>query len=266
MPTTTTTSSPPTTSTANQGGDFTTQAALSLTRAAQTNNFVASKAYYDISFRTSTTGTIKTVEIDFPPGTYVGAAVLVEATGIGPGTIAASGTTGTGMKITYTVTSAVNVPALTKIRIQIANVNNPATPSASLTVSITTRDSSNAIIDGPTPTNAYNMDQIGTGQIEDGAITGNKIAGTTKLIFGVCTGDINALVPGQADDLVCPDSNAEGTDEIVGFWSSGKSDPAPVLINGLTLLGSVAFGFENTQSVNTAAQSPVEVSYIIFKK
>jgi hypothetical protein len=33
-------------------GNFTAQAALTLTRAAQTNNFVASKAYYDISFRT----------------------------------------------------------------------------------------------------------------------------------------------------------------------------------------------------------------------
>jgi hypothetical protein len=46
---------------ANEGdnGDFTTQAALSLTRAAQTNNFVASKAYYDISFRTATAGALR---------------------------------------------------------------------------------------------------------------------------------------------------------------------------------------------------------------
>jgi hypothetical protein len=47
-----TTSSTTPTSTMSQDGDFTTQAALSLTRAAQTNNFVASKAYYDVSFRT----------------------------------------------------------------------------------------------------------------------------------------------------------------------------------------------------------------------
>jgi hypothetical protein len=158
----------------DNGDDFTAQAALSLTRATQTSNIMDSKTYYDISFRTTTSGTIKTVEMNFPPGTYVGAAVLVEATGIGSGTISASGSTGTGMKITYTVTNAVNVPALTKIRIQIAIVNNPATPSTSLTVRITTRNSSNTIIDGPTPTSAYNMDQIGTGQIEDGAITSTK--------------------------------------------------------------------------------------------
>jgi hypothetical protein len=82
-------------STLSQGGDFTTQAALSLTRASQTSNIVNSKAYYDISFRTATAGAIKTVEIDFPPGTYVGAATLIETVGLGAGTIAASGTTGT---------------------------------------------------------------------------------------------------------------------------------------------------------------------------
>jgi hypothetical protein len=64
--------------------DFTTQAGLFLTRASQTNNFVASKAYYDISFRTATTGVIKSIVMDFPAGTAVGSALIVEATGIGP--------------------------------------------------------------------------------------------------------------------------------------------------------------------------------------
>jgi hypothetical protein len=156
--------------------DFTTQAALSLTRAAQTSNFVSSKAYYDISFRTATAGVIKHIEMAFPPGTYVGAAVLVEAVGIGPGTIAASGSTATGMTLTYTVTSEVNVPALTRIRIQVANVNNPPDAGASFTVGITTRNAANGVIDGPTPTSAYNMVQVSNAQIADGAITNSKIA------------------------------------------------------------------------------------------
>jgi hypothetical protein len=134
-------------------GDFTTQAALSLTRAAQTNNFVASKAYYDISFRTATAGAIKTITMDFPTGTSVGSVLIVEAVGIDPGTLAASA----GEVLTYTVTNAVNVPALTNIREQISNINNPSAPSASFTVSITTRNTANAIIDGPTPTTVYNM-------------------------------------------------------------------------------------------------------------
>ncbi|MPZ07591.1 MAG: hypothetical protein GEU26_14445, partial [Nitrososphaeraceae archaeon] len=57
--------------------EFKAQAALSLTRATQTNNIVSARSYYDIMFRTSTSGVIKTVEMDFPPGTYVGAALLV---------------------------------------------------------------------------------------------------------------------------------------------------------------------------------------------
>jgi hypothetical protein len=91
------------------------------------------------------------VEIDFPPGTYVGAATLIETVGLGAGTIAASGTTGAGMKIKYTVTNEVNVPALTKIRIQLANINNPQTPGASYTVTITTKDGIGTIIDGLLP-------------------------------------------------------------------------------------------------------------------
>lgn len=163
-------------STLNQDSDFRAQAALSLTRTSQTNNIVNSKAYYDISFRTTTAGVIKSVEMDFPVGTYVGAATLVEAVGIGPGSIAASGSTGTGMKITYTVTNEVNVPANTRIRIQLANINNPPNPSSALTVAITTKDSSNAIIDGQTSTTAYNIKQIGTTDIADNSITTPKIA------------------------------------------------------------------------------------------
>jgi hypothetical protein len=170
MPTTSSTTPP--TSTMSQDGDFTTQAALTLTRASQTNNFVASKAYYDISFRTATAGAIKTVQMNFPAGTAIGSALLVEATGIGPGTISAI----SSQILEYTVTNAVNVPANTIIRIQISNINNPPTPSGSFTVSITTRNAANVIIDGPTPTSAYNMVQVGNAQIAPGAVTTTKIA------------------------------------------------------------------------------------------
>lgn len=153
--------------------DFTTQAALSLTKATQTSNIVSSKSYYDTSFRTSTSGVIKYIKMSFPAGTYVGASLLVEATGIGPGKISAGAS---GNTLAYTVTNAVNVPANTNIRIQIANVNNPPNPSSALTVSITTRDSANIIIDGPTSTNAYNIKQIGPTELADNAVTSSKIA------------------------------------------------------------------------------------------
>ena len=72
----------------NQGnnGDFTTQAALSGVWARQTNNIVGAQSYYDVVFVTSTTGTIKFIDVTFPPGTLIGAAPrLVEGEGIGPG-------------------------------------------------------------------------------------------------------------------------------------------------------------------------------------
>lgn len=70
------------------------------------------------------------------------------------------------------------MPALTNIRIQLSNINNPPTPSGSFTVSITTRNAANGVIDGPTATSTYNMVQVGNAQIAPGAVT------TTKIVTG----------------------------------------------------------------------------------
>jgi subtilisin len=127
--------------------------------ATQTSNLVSIKSYYDIMLRTSTSGTVKTIDIDFPPGTYVGAALLVEAVGIGPGKIAASGSTATGPTITYTVDNAVNIPAGTNLRIQISNIGNPQDPASSYVVIVTTRDAASTTIDGPTQSREYLIKQ-----------------------------------------------------------------------------------------------------------
>ena len=119
-PTTTTT----TPSTIGQdGSDFTTQATLGFVSARPTNNIVNTNSFYDIVFITSTSGTIKRIQVTFPVSTQVPTgASFNEAEGIGPGTVSTSGQT-----ITYTVTNAVNVPAGTKIRLEFANINNPQT-------------------------------------------------------------------------------------------------------------------------------------------
>jgi hypothetical protein len=277
-------------------GEFTTQAALSLTRATQTNNFVNSKSYYDISFRTATAGAIKTITMDFPTGTSVGSALVVEAVGIGPGTLAASA----GEVLTYTVTNAVNVPALTNIRIQISNINNPPTPSGSFTVIITTRNAANGVIDGPTPTSAYNMVQVGNAQIAPGAVTttkiasgavttgdlangavtttkiaddavtGEKIVGIDKLVFGTCTGTIPAMTAGNgldADGFSCSEPLADGSEEVVGMVTDNDFGiPLPVLINVVPLVGQVFFWFTSPYDEGTGTITNVKVSYVLFEK
>jgi hypothetical protein len=224
-------SAPSTIGQTGKDGDFSTQAALSLTRASQTNNFVASKAYYDISFRTATAGVIKSVVMDFPAGTSVGSALIVEATGIGPGTLAASA----GEVLTYTVTNAVNVPANTIIRIQISNINNPPTPSASFTVSITTRDDASVPIDGPTLTSAYNLVQVGNTQIAPGAVT------TTKIATGaVTTGDISTSFAFQRtlDD----GQNGWDPDGVTTFFSISDSLVNNAENNVFINLATISFG------------------------
>ena len=163
----------------SQDDGFTTQAALSLTRATQTNNIVDSRSYYDIIFRTSTSGVIRSIEFAFPPDTYVGVALLMEVTGIGPGQISHTGNTETGQTITYTVANPVLIPALTNIRVQLANIDNPSNPSNSLTVEITTKNSVGTTIDGPTPTKTYSMKPIGNTGLADNSVTSPKIADGT---------------------------------------------------------------------------------------
>ena len=155
------------------GGDFIAQAPLTGVSARQTNNIVGVQSYYDVVFTTSTTGTIKFIDITFPAGTVIGATpLLVEREGIGAGTAAKSSATG----IRYTVTSAVSVPAGTQIRLEFFNIVNPTLPSTGYKVTVTTRNAGGTAIDGPTLSNSLNMKQIGSGQIADGAITSTKPA------------------------------------------------------------------------------------------
>ena len=99
------------------------------------------------------------------------ALVFNEAEGIGPGTVGTSGQT-----ITYTVTSAVNIPAGTKIRLEFSNIVNPTASSSNYKVTVTTRDAANTVIDGPSQSTAYTVKQVGTNAISDSSITSTKPA------------------------------------------------------------------------------------------
>jgi hypothetical protein len=174
-PTTPTTAAPSSivsTSTAKDNNDFTTQAALHGVWARQTNNIVGVQSYYDVTFVTSTTGTIKFIDITFPPGTLIGAPPrLVEREGIGHGNAVKESST----KISYTVLNPISIPEGTKIRLEFFNLVNPTVPSTGYKVAVATKDAGGSVIDGPTASNGFSMKQIGTGQIADGAVTTAKI-------------------------------------------------------------------------------------------
>jgi hypothetical protein len=144
-----------------------------------TNNLVTLKATYEVLFTTATTGTIKTITIAFPTGFGI-SPILIDRSGIGAGVLSVSGTT-----ITYTVSSPVSVPANTPIRLELAEIFQPANPGLIL-ITVTTMSSS-GIIDGPTTTATF-LTQIGTAAIANGAVTAAKIGagavGTTQLAAG----------------------------------------------------------------------------------
>jgi len=156
-------------------------AALLGVRSQPTSNIVTTKASYEILFTTATTGTIKTVTIEFPTGFDVGSVSLIERNGIGAGVLSASGTT-----LTYTVTSPVSIAAGIPIRFELSNIIHPGTPGA-YSISITTKTSLGTTIDGPT-VGSSSVVQIGTSAIANGAVTTQKLAngavGPDQLGFG----------------------------------------------------------------------------------
>jgi hypothetical protein len=132
------------------------------------------------------------VEVDFPPGTDIANAKLVDTAGLGPGIYTISGQT-----ITYTVAPEVLVPANTELRLQYDNILNPSIPDANLTVRITTKDPAGSVIDSGTSL-AYKIRQIGTEDISNKSITREKIKpGAVVAVVTQRSSEIIPIPPGQ---------------------------------------------------------------------
>lgn len=222
----------------SQGQDIiTVQGAASSLQVRQTNNIVNTQAYYDIQFKTSTTGTINTIEMIFPPGTYLGAARLLEFEGIGKGTPEFLG----GSTLIYNVNSPVSIPAGTEIRLEFMNINNPPTPSNSDTVTVTTRDTSSVIIDGPTVSPIYVMKQIGTNDIANGAITANKVSSSFMISRILQDGQNgwNPDAPLGLDTFTISDSAVKASNSHVYMSVDEPSDVGPLAVNVVCMVEDI---------------------------
>lgn len=160
-----------------------------------TNDIVNSRAWYQVIFTTGTTAPIKQVEVDFPSGTNIENAKLLDTAGLGPGIYTISGQT-----ITYTVAPEVLVPTNTELRLQYDNILNPSVPDANLTVRITTKDSAGSVVDSGTSL-AYKIRQIGTEDISNKSITSEKIEpGAVVPVVKQRSGDVISI-PAQQDQF-----------------------------------------------------------------
>lgn len=110
------------------------------------NQVAATGVSYAYSFKTTTAGTIKTITFAVSGAGLAGTPTITRAYGIGAGTVSRSGQT-----ITYTVTTAVAIPANIPIYIELGGLTNTSTAGSYTTV-ITTQTSVPATIDsGTTP-------------------------------------------------------------------------------------------------------------------
>ena len=134
------------------------------------SNIINERATYDIFLETATTGTIKTIEMTFPPSFDLTAATrYIERSGIGSGSLSSSGST-----LKYTVNSPESVPAGTNIRLEIAKI--VASAEGSFTVSIrTSKTGSSGTLDGPTDSGVFTIKSIGTNDILDNKVSSSDI-------------------------------------------------------------------------------------------
>src|SRR5437867_4081286 len=180
--------------------------ALTNVFALPSNNLFKGSAFYNVGFTTATTGTIKTIEITYPGGFNVAGAKLIQSQGTGAGSISVI-----GQVVKYTITTPVSVTAPKGMSILIANIVNPAI--ASNQVSVTTKDASAVIIDGPTNSATFSLTSVSFSML-----AGNSI-GTTKIIDGqVMTSDLanNAVtLPKLAADAVNSTNIVDGAIQLV---------------------------------------------------
>ena len=139
------------------------------------SNLVTTMTTYDISFRTGTIGTIKTIEIHFPDGQFdVGSVTrYLERSGIGSGSISVTNNPATDSIITYTVKNPERVPAGTFIRLEIPRII--ANDAGNFQATIITKRTDGSIIDGPTLSSKFLISDVGTTGIADNSIAGSKI-------------------------------------------------------------------------------------------
>lgn len=126
------------------------------------------RATYNLFLKTATTGTIKTIQINFPSSFNLADISLLEKSNIGSGSLSFTGST---MK--YTVNSAASVPAGTTIELEVGRII--AENAGTFTVSMRTLNSGAGIIDGPTTSGSFIIKQI-TGSDISKSITGDDIS------------------------------------------------------------------------------------------
>ena len=183
-----------------------------------TNNIVTTIATYEITFTTGTTGTIKSLQIDFPVFTDISSSKLIERSGIGrrsygPAIRCAQACN----RLVYTITNPISIPAGTDMRFEFSSILNSNSARDNSAADVATKDSAGHVIDGFTESSTFSIKGIGTNdlafhaersdklapdavttdsildttittaKISDQAITGSKIAGLSHLVFKSCT-------------------------------------------------------------------------------
>jgi len=195
------------------------------------NNDVNTRTTYDIFFKTATTGTIKTIEMIFPPSFDLTQATrYVERSGIGSGSLSSSGST-----LKYTVNSPESVSAGTTIRLEIAKII--ATTAGSFTVNIRTLNTANSQIDGPTNSGSF--------VIKD--ITGNDVSPSFMISKKLLDDDVGHSHGYNPNSLTASffitDSDVDSLTKFIHIITEGTNDAGPTTCEIDRIQGDSGFSF-----------------------
>ena len=181
-------------------------AALTSVSATPDSNVINERATYNFLLTTGTTAAIKTIQIAFPSGFNLENIRLIERSGIGSGTLSFSGST-----LKYTVSST-TIAAGTPIKLEIGSII--AEKGGTFTVTMSTLNSGEGIIDGPTTSAPFTIKRITGSDIAGSTITGADISPgfmIRKSLLDDQVGNSKGWNPGGVNPISVSDSDISGS-------------------------------------------------------
>lgn len=219
------------------------------------NNLIITTANYDILLTTAKAGIISKIEVTFPEKFVVSNATMLETIGIGAGSLSKNGTT-----LIYNLRSAVNVPAASTIRLEIGGITNGV--SQINKVGVTTRDSSNKIIDGPTFSKTFTLTAVRFGMIYGGSITGVKIAESFMKFGRLSDGSQGWNPDGKAKSFTITDKAINTSSIVIATVDYGSDGVLGTSICGVNLAGPGKF---NISCTGQAPANGTSLNYLVIR-
>ncbi|HUL51666.1 MAG TPA: collagen-like protein, partial [Verrucomicrobiae bacterium] len=207
------------------------------------NNIERVESHYVVTFTTATDGSIKIIEVLFPPGFDVSKAKIISGIIVHPEFLFIN-----GQKLICDLGVSQQIHPQTKIVLEFGDIIN--SNDRNNQISVTTKDYTNSIIDGPTNSATFQLTGITSILINKGAITTDAIANGSITQAKLAPGLLTQGPPGpKGDKGPKGDTGPPGPSTEIIRFSSGVNfgvNNNPLFFNDGTTYNAVDFRAAST--------------------